>query len=55
MDFLVKIMKENGDRKSIENDFTIVINDNNVLPSIICSYNRCIKKSNTESIPPRKK
>jgi len=27
-------MKENVDRKSIENDFTIVINNNNVLPSI---------------------
>jgi len=31
---LVKIMKVNVDRKSIKNNFTIVINNDNFLPSI---------------------
>jgi len=39
---LLKIMKKNIGRKSIENDFTLVINNNNFLPSIkyIVTINR---------------
>jgi len=31
---LVKIIKENIERESIENDFNVLINNNNFLPSI---------------------